>query len=167
MLKAALVILAVIVLIVIVVTIVGYSLPKAHVAARDTVFPRPPDDVFAALRDVQNYPAWRSDVKRVELLPQTATVNWREHGSNDTITFEFQELEPPRRIVSRITDPSLPFGGSWTYLLTPEPGGTRLSITEHGEVYNPLFRFMSRFVFGHTATLDRFLADLTRHLSRK
>ena len=33
-------------------------------------------------------------------------------------------------------------------------------ITENGEVYNPLFRFMSRFVFGHTATIDKYLEDL-------
>jgi hypothetical protein len=65
-------------------------------------------------------------------------------------------------MVTRIADKTLTFGGAWTYELSPQGGGTRLVITEHGEVYNPLFRFMSRFVFGHTATLDRYLADLGR-----
>ena len=41
-------------------------------------------------------------------------------------------------------------------------GGTALRITEDGEVYNPLFRFMSQFVFGHHATVDTFLTDLGR-----
>jgi hypothetical protein len=63
----------------------------------------------------------------------------------------------------RIADPDLPFGGTWTYRLTPKGSGTRLAITEHGEVYNPLFRFVSRFVFGHTATVDRFIAALHLH----
>ena len=35
-----------------------------------------------------------------------------------------------------------------------------LQITEDGQVHNPIFRFMSRFVFGYTATIDGFLKDL-------
>ena len=40
--------------------------------------------------------------------------------------------------------------------------GTRVSITERGEVYNPIFRFLSRFVFGHTGTMETYLRDLAR-----
>ena len=39
-------------------------------------------------------------------------------------------------------------------------GGSDLTITEDGEVHNVIFRFMSRFVFGHTATMDTFLNHL-------
>ncbi len=77
---------------------------------------------------------------------------------------KLQESEPPRRLVTRITDKTLPFGGAWTFTLQPVDGGTKLTITENGEVYNPLFRVMSRFVFGHTATIDRYLGDLQKHL---
>jgi hypothetical protein len=70
------------------------------------------------------------------------------------------ERQPPRRLVTRIADQSLPFGGTWTYELTPAGSGTRLTITEHGTVFNPVFRFMSRFVFGHAATIERFLKDI-------
>jgi hypothetical protein len=63
-------------------------------------------------------------------------------------------------MVVRIADPDLPFGGTWTYELKQEESGTRVTITERGEVYNPIFRFMSRFVFSHTATLERYLAAL-------
>jgi hypothetical protein len=31
-----------------------------------------------------------------------------------------------------------------------------------GEVSNALFRFMSRYIFGHTATLDAYLSSLAR-----
>ena len=59
---------------------------------------------------------------------------------------------------------SLPFGGSWTYELIPTAGGTMLRITEDGEVYNPLFRFISRFVLGHYKSIDQYLDDLERRL---
>lgn len=142
---------------------IGFALPIAHVATRDVRLAAPPERVFGVLRDVEKYPAWRSDVKGVEVLATVPALRWRERGDND-ITFEMETVEPPRRIVTRIADRSLPFGGSWTYELSPQDGGTRLAITENGEVYNPLFRFMSRFVFGHSATLEQYLADLEKHL---
>jgi hypothetical protein len=37
---------------------------------------------------------------------------------------------------------------------------TRWLITGHGEVYNPIFRLMARFVFSPTATIRRYLAGL-------
>jgi uncharacterized protein YndB with AHSA1/START domain len=156
---------AIAVLILLVVAI-GYALPQSHVASREATYASPPETVFGALRDVERYPTWRTDVRAVEVLSRTPASRWREHGSNGTITFEIQEAQPPRRLVSRIADTSLAFGGSWTYVLSPHGSGTRLSITEHGEVYNPVFRFMSRFVFGHTATMEKFLADLGAHLQK-
>ena len=34
------------------------------------------------------------------------------------------------------------------------------TITENGEIYNPFFRFMARFVFGYTATMETYLKAL-------
>ena len=161
--RIVILVLGVLVALVLLVIAVGYALPIAHVATREVRLSAPPERVFGVLRDVEKFPAWRSDVKGVEVLATVPALRWRERGDND-ITFEMETVEAPRRIVTRIADRSLPFGGSWTYELSPQDGGTRLAITENGEVYNPLFRFMSRFVFGHSATLDRYLADLEKHL---
>ncbi len=46
--------------------------------------------------------------------------------------------------------------------LSPADNGTRMRITENGEVPNVLFRFMSGFVFGHTGTMDTYLKALGR-----
>jgi hypothetical protein len=68
--------------------------------------------------------------------------------------------------VTRIADPHLPFGGTWTYEVAPAVGGgSTLTITENGEVYNLVFRFISRFVMGYTATIDRYLEALRKKLS--
>jgi len=69
---------------------------------------------------------------------------------------EIAERDAPRRLMTRIP-PGGPFGGTWTLELAPEEQSTRLTITEHGEVYNVLFRFLSRFVFGHHGTQEQFL----------
>ena len=144
---------------------VGASLPVRHSASGHVTLPAPPDRVFAVVADVRRYPEWRSNVSRVEVVSETP-VRWREHDGSDAITFEVVESAPPIGWRVRIADSGLPFGGTWTYELTREGTGTRLEITEDGEVYNPVFRFVSRYVIGHTATIDTFLEDLRRRLER-
>ena len=163
MLRTLILILGVLVALLLLLIAIGYALPIGHVATRETRLGAPPERVFGVLREVEKFPAWRSDVTSVEVLATTPALRWRERGDND-IVFEMEAVEPPGKMVTRIADKTLPFGGSWTYELSPQDGGTRLVITEHGEVYNPLFRFMSRFVFGHTATIEKYLDDLQRYL---
>ena len=61
---------------------------------------------------------------------------------------------PGEKLVTRIVDRDRGYFGSWTYEFSPAVNGTLVRITEHGEVPNVVFRFMSRFVFGHTATIE-------------
>ena len=143
----------------------GMLLPKQHTARSHATFNAAPDSIWRVLTDVEAFPSWRADVSRVELLPSSnGRRSWREIGKNGSITFEEVAAEPSRRLVSRIADPNLPFGGSWTYDVVPDATGTRVTITEDGIVYNPVFRFMSRYVFGHHATQEAFLRSLGKKL---
>ena len=45
-------------------------------------------------------------------------------------------------------------------ILLESDGATTLTITEEGEIYNPVFRFMSRFIFGYHGTQHAFLKAL-------
>ena len=79
--------------------------------------------------------------------------------------FRIEASVSPSRCLTRIDEPDQPFGGTWTYNLAGEGAGTRLTITEDGEVYNPVFRFLSRYVFSQTATMEQYLADVQKHLA--
>jgi uncharacterized protein YndB with AHSA1/START domain len=154
-----------VVLVIVAVLIIGWTLPQQHEVSRSADLPQPADVVWRAITDVGAFPSWRTGVTAIEQLPGApGHENWRETGKNGRITYEVVESEPPRRLVTKIADRSLPFGGSWTYELSPVDGGTRLTITERGEVYNPVYRFVSRYVMGHTATIDRYLSDLGKKL---
>ena len=119
------------------------------------------------LSDVDNYPTWRPDVKKLERLPdRDGRPAWVEEMSTGRIPMFFERMERPSLLVGRIADPTLPFGGTWTYRITAAAGGSDLSITEDGEVYNPIFRFVSRFVFGHTATIDTFIRHLQARVTQ-
>lgn len=166
MVKVALAGVTVLVAIAVIVAVIGWRLPVRHRAEREAVFPITRDSLFELLSDVERFAEWRSGMKRAERRPAVdGRARWLEAGRDGEILYELVESVPGERLVTRIADPRLPFGGTWTYELadadlTAAGQRTRLRITEDGEVYHPVFRFISRFVFGHGRTIERYLADL-------
>ena len=166
--KIGLIIILVVISIVVGMALVGLALPRDHVARTRTAFRATPDQLWTAITDVNAFPKWRSDVKSVEMLPPVSgKLAWREDGSNGKISYEQVEAIRPSRVRVRLTDESLQFGGTWTYDIAPSPGGSELTITEDGYVRNPIFRFMSRFVFGHYSTQESYLKALGRKFNEK
>ena len=141
--------------------IVGMLLPREHVASRSALYRQRPDAVFAVISDVARAAEWRKSLTAVEMLPPVeGRIRFREVSGGDSITMEIEMRQPVTRMVTRIADPDQPFGGTWTFELAPEGEGTRLAITERGEIDNPIFRVLARFVFGYTSTMDTYLTDL-------
>ena len=151
--------------VILIVVVIGYVLPQNHVASVSARYAAAPDALWTALTDVSAFPQWRPGVVRVEALPEeNGQRGWREHQKHDAVSYRIEELDAPRKLVARIADKGLPYGGSWTYDLTPDGTGTRLTITERGEVYHPIFRFLSRFVIGYTGSMEGVLRALgTKH----
>ena len=144
--------------------LIGYFMPVQHTSSHTVVLTAPPEQIWKILQDHRQYITWRSDVKKIEVKDP---LHWIETTTNGTLSFESEIVKPGATFRSRIVNQNLPFGGSWTYELIPDNGATKLTITEHGEVYNPIFRFMSKYVFGHEATLKKFSADLAKKINAK
>lgn len=119
---------------VVIMIVIGAMLPQAHVASRSAKFSKPPAELFAAVEKLTS--------------------------ENKQVPFDVVERDEPVKLVTRIR-PGQSFGGTWTYELAAD--GT-LTITERGEVYNPLFRFLSKYAFGHTAGLEAYLQQLSARL---
>ena len=140
------------------IALMGAQLPEQHEASRTTVFRQSPQQLWDV---IFGPPTWRPEVTRYEVVSPDPQRKWIEYGRHgQKMTFEVVEAYPPNKLVTQIADPHLPFGGSWTYEITPTATGSSLTITEHGEVYNPVFRFVARYVQGYTATIDNFLKAL-------
>lgn len=164
--KPVLVVFGILVVVALLIVLVGWSLPVRHRVSRQATFAASPDAVYAVIADVEQFPAWRSKVTRVEIVASaTGARSFREFGDDGAILYVVDEAVPGRRLVTRIADDSLPFGGTWTFELAPvanAANGTTLRITEDGAVYNPVFRFVSKFIISQHATIDGYLADLGR-----
>ncbi len=146
----------------------GWMIPAEHTATLAAVYSQPPDAVWTAITNWENFPAWRAGVEAVKPLPSSERQPaWVETSSTGELPLETLQAAPPRRLVLRIASDELPFGGTWTYELTPVIGGTELRITEHGQIHNPFFRFMARFVFGYEATMEQYLTALGRKFGQE
>ncbi|MBI3471344.1 MAG: SRPBCC family protein [Candidatus Solibacter usitatus] len=142
---------------------IGMILPKGHSVSRTLRLNQPPEAVWQAVTDYAAMPAWRGDLAKVERLPDAGGHEvWRETMKNGyVIPLETVESAPPRRLVRKIADPKLPFGGAWTYEIAATGPGSALKITEDGEVYSPIFRVVSRFT-DQAATITGFLTALAK-----
>ena len=141
------------------VVLIGLLLPKAHTVSRAAAYNTTPDKLFVLIAGPQN---WRPDVIRYEVVPDATgrELTQETTRNGETVTYELLDRKPPESIKRRIATPNLPYSGTWSYFLQPHAGGTIVRITENGEVYNPVFRFVSRFILGHTRTMDHYLRAL-------
>jgi hypothetical protein len=143
--------------------IVGATLPKGHVARRAAHIAKMPDELWATMIDFGAATSWRSDVSNVEMLPlRDGHTVFRETTRQGPVTFEVVEQIAPRRLLVKVADRDAPFSGTWTYLLEPEAAGTRVTITERGEVPNPIFRLLSKLFFDPHTSMERYLVALGR-----
>jgi hypothetical protein len=113
-------------------------LPRNHVASRSLTLRRPPQEIWHVI------------------MQATAA---------SSVPVDLVESDPPRRQVTRVKDTEKNFGGTWTITITPTAGGGTLTITEEGWVGNPIFRFVSRYVMGHHATIDGMLKDVAKRFN--
>ena len=125
------------------IAVVGYFLPVAHEASRSAEFNKPQEAVYALISDLKNYSSW-----------------WPENEVN----VEVVDAIPPSKFVTKIVGESA-FGGTWTWLIEKTPTGARATVTERGEIYNPIFRTLARFVFGYAGSMETCLAAAQRRLS--
>lgn len=162
--KWILIVPAVFVFVGLVIAAVGAMLPREHQVSREARFGCSAAMLFAIVRDFAAYPAWREGVQGAEILPVSSDglVGYREASRHGRITYRVIEERTAEKLVLQIADEDLPYGGTWTFAFVPDGSGARLQITERGFVKNPVFRFMARFVFGYSGSIEGYLRDLER-----
>ena len=134
-------------LLIAIIAAIGATLPRNHTASRTLRVRRPPQEAWTAITQAMN----ASD-----------------------IPVDIVESDPPRTLVSKVKETEKMFGGTWTVAIAPVDPSTSsgqaastITITEDGWVGNPIFRFVSRFVMGHHATMDGMLKSVAKQFSEE
>jgi uncharacterized protein YndB with AHSA1/START domain len=150
--------------------IAGSSMPREHRSVATATFKASRATVWAAITDYTAMPSWWPAVKsvRTEKLPDGTELTWNRDARGQEIPFRTGESRGNEKLVRIITKDDLPFGGTWTFALSDEPGGgTQLTLTEEGFINPPIFRAVARWFMGLDATQKDFLANLEKHLAGK
>lgn len=157
--KITIIVIVGILLVVAIVIAIGAILPKHHVVSRSARYRATQEKLFALIAGPQN---WRPEVLREEVTSNAADRKLvRETTRNgETVTYELLAASPPTSIQRRIASENLPYSGAWTFTLQPYDGATVVRITEEGDVYNPVFRFVSRFILGQDGSINAYLRAL-------
>ena len=122
-------------------------------------FSCPVERVWQVVTDLMNT-AWRSDLKRVEVLDETHFVEYTKSGyaTNFTVTV----FEPFRRWAFTMENGNM--SGSWEGIFEAVEGGKRLHCTESD---NARHWWMRTFVPGYLKRQQRlYLDDLRRELQK-
>ena len=158
--KITFIIIGIVAAVIALVVVIGAMLPKHHIVTRSAFIKASPEQVFQL---ISGPPDWRTDLKTYSVIEEGGKHIVREtdkHGQ--TVTYERIEYRQPTLLKTVIADQNLPFGGGWTWNVQPQNDGCLVTIIEDGEIYNPVFRFVSRFLIGYTRTIDDYLTRLAQ-----
>lgn len=165
--KWVLIVVGGLVALVVLAAVVGMFLPRGHVATQEIRLTQPPESVWAVVTDFAKQPEWLELVRSSE---RVADINghpaWREDFGGFLADMETAEWDPPRRMVRVVHASSAGFRGSWTWELAADGSGTRLVITERGEVDNPIFRLMGKLM-DQSATARKYGEALQRRMGMR
>jgi len=141
-------------------------MPEQHTMRVSKEYSVDSPKVWRVITDFSDYPNWRSDVKSVERIPDQAAADiWQEtdkHGNS--VAYASRYVNDGVKLTREIVTKNLPYTGTWTFELQPLSSGSRLTITENGKVFNPIFRILGKYVFGFDTSIRRFLDDLSSRL---
>jgi hypothetical protein len=160
--RLLIVVVGVLVALILVVLIGGVMLPEEHHASRTLTTKQPPQVIWDTINDHANEPQWRSDVANVVSLGErNGKPVWQEnYKDGNKVALITTESKPPVHMVRELTDLDGPFSGRWEIDIAPASEGSKVTITEIGKVSNPFFRFVSKYVIGHTTFMERYLKGL-------
>lgn len=147
----------------------GMMLPEEHMASRTLQTKQSPQVIWDTINDHANEQQWRPDLVNVTSLGERDgkpvwQENWKDGNKLALITTEWK---PPTRMVRELTDLDGPFSGRWEIDIQPTQTGSSVKITEVGRVGNPFFRFISKYVVGHTTQMEKYLTNLAAKLGEQ
>jgi hypothetical protein len=140
--------------------VLAFAVPEDHEVSRSATYTRSADEVFDVITAFADLASWRRDVDNVTTAPGG---RYTEHGPSGELAFQVLDSRRPRRLEAEVVG-SQELGGIWTYELSADGGGTRLTLTERGTFHDPLTRVTSHYLGRRRGVLDRYLIDLGTHL---
>lgn len=119
----------------------GLVTPREYTVTRSALLPFAPEQVWSALQTI---------------IAASGQLELREEPSSDAV---------PSRITARLIADDQSDVGAWTWTLLQEDAATRVTLTEHGDIANPIARIVRAQLGGHHKNVERHLQELEAQLT--
>ncbi len=141
----------------------GLVTPRTHVVSRSASLDAPVDVVWSHVRDVARHAEWREVLEEVTIEHAApGTLRWTARTTTGSERFEMTADEPPRHFAARSLDDDLSASSEWTWHVQGDARGATVTVTERGDVPNPIVRFVRTHLSGFAKPVDHYLRDLAR-----
>ena len=141
----------------------GRSQPATWVAEESVVVSAPIDQVWALVGDPARRSEWHPNVRSITRIEDRDGLPvWRElDPGGDRFDWVVVSRDPPHRLVTEAGDPEQTgVTSGWTWALAEDAGKTRVTLTEHSRIDNPVWRGVYVLRYGPDATVRRELQAL-------
>jgi uncharacterized protein YndB with AHSA1/START domain len=147
------------------VSIYAYGLrqPEAWVAEESILVDAPIGEVWGLVGDPARRPEWHPNVRSISRIEDRDGLPvWRElDPGGDRFDWVVVSRDPPRRLETEAGDPEQTgVTSGWTWALAEDAGKTRVTLTEHSRIDNPVWRGVYVLRYGPDATVRRELQAL-------
>ena len=144
--------------------LLGSRLPREHRVASSILVPAELETVWQWVSDLEGQAVWNEDIQSVEstVLPDGQALITQKTSFGDIPVLVRERVEPTR-FKTEIYGEAMGWGGSWTWTLEPESGGTRVTILEEGFVDGAVMRFLSAKLMGQHMAMDGALVAMASH----
>jgi hypothetical protein len=158
--------LGILIVLIAIIYLIGSLMNVKHVATIQREFKKTSsNEILSLITNYKEYASWRSGIKE---LTVDSVNHWTEKNSHgDKVSYRLEMGDEKGKLMTRILNKDLTYGGFWEFTITTMDDGCSVKIVENGEVYNPLFRFMAKYIFGHETTLKNYMNDLDIKLNSK
>jgi ribosome-associated toxin RatA of RatAB toxin-antitoxin module len=147
----------------------GLFLPKSHKITKTLFLKYDPENIWVYITNVEHYPKWRPSVKKVEVVSTNPAglTSWQEfYRFNRHTMFQVTEANPYTDLIIKTADKESYYYNKWSINIKEAENGSLLTITEEGEISNPLFRSIAKLK-GVDQPLTEYINDLKTGLSHQ
>jgi hypothetical protein len=147
--------------------VAGFLLPPRIHARRVIAINRPPENVWWVLTDYSNMALWHPQYRNAVALsnPGDRPMRWRATYTDGlTATVEVSDERYPTFLEERITDPKLPFQGSWKIEMSRKDQTAQVTAESTVELRRPVDRLFVWLFVRPDAELEKILNSLKRRV---
>ncbi|MBT5855870.1 hypothetical protein HOH87_04460 [bacterium] len=148
---------------------VGTRLPDRFVVSKSKAYDATPKQLWTILRDIEQYPKWRSGVKRIEVLGKNEKgfLTWKEYFSRRRNNkYEFSSLDYLKTMKIKVLKKKVPIAGTMVVQFSEHEGKGIIHLKHFVIISNPYHRFVAKYVKDKDYYVDVFLVSLNRRLKQ-